>query len=169
MPVCMSLPQKQSPCTAVGVVAAVAYSESIGRTSLTGGLLLPGGGGVVCVDEDLVAEPAVNLSNKLNPNNIHYDRELAARWECPECGGGATSHLHKTIACWSGYLTVLPVCMWVWTCISTEPTSHVHTPADSDAIIELHIIAACSLLQSVRSVGIEYPLHWPLTFIWTRR
>jgi hypothetical protein len=30
-------------------------------------------------DEDLVAEPAVNLSNKLNPNNIHYDRELAAR------------------------------------------------------------------------------------------
>jgi len=33
-------------------------------------------------EEDLVAEPAVNLSNKLNPNNIHYDRELAARWVC---------------------------------------------------------------------------------------
>ena len=31
------------------------------------------------LDEDLPPEPAVNLSNKLNPNNIHYDRELAAR------------------------------------------------------------------------------------------
>ncbi|EFJ44135.1 hypothetical protein VOLCADRAFT_95590 [Volvox carteri f. nagariensis] len=28
-------------------------------------------------DDDLPPEPAVNLSNKLNPN-IHYDRELAA-------------------------------------------------------------------------------------------
>ena len=65
---------------AVAVDAAVVTcAESIGRTSLTGSLLLPGGGGVMCVDEDLVAEPAVNLSNKLNPNNIHYDRELAAR------------------------------------------------------------------------------------------
>ena len=25
--------------------------------------------------------PAVNLSNRLNPNNIHYDRELAARYK----------------------------------------------------------------------------------------
>jgi hypothetical protein len=31
------------------------------------------------VDKELSAEPAVNLSNKLNPNNIHYDRDLAAR------------------------------------------------------------------------------------------
>lgn len=30
-------------------------------------------------DEDAPPEPAVNLSNRLNPNNIHYDRELAAR------------------------------------------------------------------------------------------
>lgn len=29
--------------------------------------------------DEMTAEPAVNLSNKLNPNNIHYDRELAAR------------------------------------------------------------------------------------------
>jgi hypothetical protein len=58
------------------------------RTSLTGGLgglLTPTATGSLAGpaglggDEDLVAEPAVNLSNKLNPNNIHYDRELAAR------------------------------------------------------------------------------------------
>lgn len=56
------------------------------RTSLTGGLgglLTPTAagslGGGLGGDEDLGAEPAVNLSNKLNPNNIHYDRELAAR------------------------------------------------------------------------------------------
>ncbi|PNH06439.1 hypothetical protein TSOC_007210 [Tetrabaena socialis] len=33
------------------------------------------------LDEDLPPEPAVNLSNKLNPNNIHFDRELAARYK----------------------------------------------------------------------------------------
>jgi hypothetical protein len=53
------------------------------RTSLTGlgGLLGPTATGSMAGlgEEDLVAEPAVNLSNKLNPNNIHYDRELAAR------------------------------------------------------------------------------------------
>jgi hypothetical protein len=25
--------------------------------------------------------PAINLSNKLNPNNIHFDRELASRYK----------------------------------------------------------------------------------------
>ena len=33
-----------------------------------------------CAQDDL-AMPAVNLSNRLNPNNIHYDRELAARYK----------------------------------------------------------------------------------------
>ncbi len=32
------------------------------------------------VEDELPPEPAINLSNRLNPNNIHYDRELAARW-----------------------------------------------------------------------------------------
>lgn len=64
----------------VSCLAATA-AESIGRSSLTGGGVLVGSsGGVLGGDEDLVAQPAVNLSNKLNPNNIHYDRELAARW-----------------------------------------------------------------------------------------
>ena len=31
------------------------------------------------MDEDLPPEPAMNLSNRLNPNNIHYDKELATR------------------------------------------------------------------------------------------
>jgi hypothetical protein len=31
------------------------------------------------VEDELPPEPAINLSNRLNPNNIHYDRELAAR------------------------------------------------------------------------------------------
>ena len=31
--------------------------------------------------QDDLALPAVNLSNRLNPNNIHYDRELAARYK----------------------------------------------------------------------------------------
>ena len=30
-------------------------------------------------EEESQGEPAVNLSNRLNPNNIHYDRELASR------------------------------------------------------------------------------------------
>lgn len=33
------------------------------------------------MDEETPAEPAINLSNRLNPNNIHYDRELAARYK----------------------------------------------------------------------------------------
>jgi hypothetical protein len=58
------------------------------RTSVTGLLCAPSPGaaaggsgslGGLADDELVAAEPAVNLSNKLNPNNIHYDRELAAR------------------------------------------------------------------------------------------
>jgi hypothetical protein len=59
------------------------------RTSLTGLLGAPSPGaaaaggsgslGGLGDDELVAAEPAVNLSNKLNPNNIHFDRELAAR------------------------------------------------------------------------------------------
>lgn len=50
------------------------------------GLLGPSAAGSLAglLDDELTAEPAVNLSNKLNPNNIHYDRELAAR-----CGRAA--------------------------------------------------------------------------------
>lgn len=33
------------------------------------------------IDDEGPAEPAVNLSNRLNPNNIHYDRELAGRYK----------------------------------------------------------------------------------------
>jgi hypothetical protein len=36
------------------------------------------------VEDEMPPEPAINLSNRLNPNNIHYDRELAAR-----CAAGA--------------------------------------------------------------------------------
>jgi hypothetical protein len=28
---------------------------------------------------ELLLEPATNLSNQLNPNNVHYDKDLAAR------------------------------------------------------------------------------------------
>jgi hypothetical protein len=66
---------------------AARAEAAVPRTSLTGLLGAPspgvaGGSGSLggLGDEELVAaEPAVNLSNKLNPNNIHYDRELAAR------------------------------------------------------------------------------------------
>lgn len=65
------------------MLAARAEAAAAPRTSLTGlgGLLGPTAAGSLAglADEDLAAEPAVNLSNKLNPNNIHYDRELAAR------------------------------------------------------------------------------------------
>lgn len=37
------------------------------------------------LDDDIPPEPAVNLSNRLNPNNIHYDRELAARCAAHAC------------------------------------------------------------------------------------
>mmetsp|Transcript_29893 Transcript_29893/g.76118 ORF Transcript_29893/g.76118 Transcript_29893/m.76118 type:complete len:715 (-) Transcript_29893:592-2736(-) len=33
------------------------------------------------LDEDMPPEPAINLSNRLNPNNVHYDKELAARYK----------------------------------------------------------------------------------------
>ena len=36
---------------------------------------------VLLLSQDDLAMPAVNLSNRLNPNNIHYDRELAARYK----------------------------------------------------------------------------------------
>jgi hypothetical protein len=64
---------------------AARAEAAVPRTSLTGLLGAPspgaaGGSLGGLGDEELVAaEPAVNLSNKLNPNNIHYDRELAAR------------------------------------------------------------------------------------------
>jgi hypothetical protein len=38
-------------------------------------------------DELPPPEPAINLSNRLNPNNIHYDRELAARWAAAAAAG----------------------------------------------------------------------------------
>jgi hypothetical protein len=31
------------------------------------------------LDDESPPEPAVNLSNRLNPNNVHFDKELAAR------------------------------------------------------------------------------------------
>jgi hypothetical protein len=49
------------------------------------------------LDEDVPPEPAVNLSNRLNPNNIHYDRELAARCErrARGCGGGGVAQVRR--------------------------------------------------------------------------
>ncbi|WIA09105.1 hypothetical protein OEZ85_008517 [Tetradesmus obliquus] len=72
----------------VDIASARARKGAVPRTSLTG-LLGPspgaaGGGGSLGglgEDELAAAEPAVNLSNKLNPNNIHFDRELAARYK----------------------------------------------------------------------------------------
>jgi hypothetical protein len=78
----------QLTCYAAAAAAAAAAAEgAVPRTSLTGLLgPSPGGGlgggsslGGLGEEELAAAEPAVNLSNKLNPNNIHYDRELAAR------------------------------------------------------------------------------------------
>lgn len=44
-------------------------------------MLPPAGALHRLLDEEAPAEPAINLSNRLNPNNIHYDRELAARYK----------------------------------------------------------------------------------------
>jgi hypothetical protein len=73
--------------TADAAAPAAAAEGAAPRTSLTGllgssaGAAAAGGSslGGLGDDELVAAEPAVNLSNKLNPNNIHYDRELAAR------------------------------------------------------------------------------------------
>ena len=43
-------------------------------------MLSPYGSAFRALQDDL-ALPAVNLSNRLNPNNIHFDRELAARYK----------------------------------------------------------------------------------------
>lgn len=80
-----------SPCHSLPAPPAEATAPRTSLTGVLGGLLGPtaagsltgvagAGAGLVGADDDLVAEPAVNLSNQLNPNNIHYDRELAARW-----------------------------------------------------------------------------------------
>jgi len=42
-------------------------------------------------------EPAINLSNRLNPNNVHFDKELASR-----CVGG-----HRVCV----YVCVCPLCV----------------------------------------------------------
>ena len=39
------------------------------------------GGGDSSSDGDDTPLPAVNLSNRLNPNNVHFDRELAAMYK----------------------------------------------------------------------------------------
>lgn len=72
------------PCPAPGRLSCrlvIALHRSSSTNNLTG--LSAAASLARLLDEDLPPEPAVNLSNKLNPNNIHYDRELAAR--CVGC------------------------------------------------------------------------------------
>lgn len=40
-------------------------------------------------EDDPHPEPAINLSNRLNPNNVHFDKELAARCVWVLTGGAA--------------------------------------------------------------------------------
>jgi hypothetical protein len=48
----------------------------VSTASTTGSLL---GAGSAAGEGEPQGEPAINLSNRLNPNNVHYDRELASR------------------------------------------------------------------------------------------
>ncbi|KXZ54121.1 hypothetical protein GPECTOR_5g222 [Gonium pectorale] len=63
----------------LGMAGGKSMSRSSSTQNLTG--LTAAASLARLLDEDLPPEPAVNLSNKLNPNNIHYDRELAARYK----------------------------------------------------------------------------------------
>ncbi|GIL69844.1 hypothetical protein Vretifemale_639, partial [Volvox reticuliferus] len=63
----------------LGMVGGKSMSRSSSTQNLSG--LTAAASLARLLDEDLPPEPAVNLSNKLNPNNIHYDRELAARYK----------------------------------------------------------------------------------------
>ncbi|PNH08423.1 Malate dehydrogenase, mitochondrial [Tetrabaena socialis] len=78
-PVNSTVPIAAEVLQRAGAGAGAAGTGSSSAQNLTG--LTAAASLARLLDEDLPPEPAVNLSNKLNPNNIHFDRELAARYK----------------------------------------------------------------------------------------
>lgn len=75
--------------SALSSSSASAAAASLAGALLAGRAVVPGLAGLAAATslsklldtEDVPQEPAINLSNRLNPNNVHFDKELAARYK----------------------------------------------------------------------------------------